>query len=44
MHWNLMNDEEFVSLKLLKLQPRRGDQMIQLFFKIGSPQKLDPPL
>ena len=31
-----MNDEEFGSVKLLKLKYRRGDQ------KIGSPPKLAP--
>ena len=44
MHWNLMNDDEFGSTKLLKLKYRRGDQIIQTFCKIGSPQKLGPPL
>ena len=43
MHWNLMNDEEFGSVKLLKLKHRRGDQIIPTFSKIGSPQKLGPP-
>ena len=43
MHWNLMNDKEFGSRKLLKLKYRRGDQIIQTFCKIGSPQKLGPP-
>ena len=38
-----MNDEEFGSRKLLKLKNRRGEQIIQTFCKIGSPQKLDPP-
>ena len=39
-----MNDEEFWSKKLLKLENRRGDQIIQTFCKIGSsPQKLGPP-
>ena len=38
-----MNDEKFESLKLLKLKYRRGDQIIQTFCKIGSPQKLGPP-
>ena len=28
MYWNLMNDEEFVSLKLLKFKYRREDQII----------------
>ena len=37
-----MNDEEIVSIKLLQLKYRRGNQIIQTFFKIGSPQKLDP--
>ena len=38
-----MNDEEFWSTKLLKLKYRKGDQIIQTFCKIGSPQKLSPP-
>ena len=38
-----MNDEEFRSRKVLKLKSRRGDQIIQTFCKIGSPQKLGPP-
>ena len=42
MRWNLMNDDEFGSIKLLKLKYRRVDQIIQTFFKIGSPQKLGP--
>ena len=32
-HGNLMNDKEFGSLKVLKLKYRRGDQIIQLFFR-----------
>ena len=28
MHWNLMNDEEFGSFKVLKLKYRRGEQII----------------
>ena len=42
IHWNLMNDEEFWTLKLLKLKYRRGKQIIQLFCRIGSPKKLGP--
>ena len=38
-----MNDEEFGSLKLLKLKYSRGDQIIQTFCRIGSPLKLGPP-
>ena len=37
-----MNDEEFVSVKLLKLKYRREDQIIKNFCKIGSSQKLGP--
>ena len=44
MHWNLMNDEEFGSFKFLKLKYRRGDQIIQLFFRIGSPQEIRSPV
>ena len=43
MHWNLMNDEEFGSIKFLKLKYRRVDQIIQTLCRIGSPQKLGPP-
>ena len=43
MHWNLLDDEEFGSLKFLKLKYRRGDQIIQPFCRIGSPKKLAPP-
>ena len=39
-----MTDEDIVSIKLLKLKYKRGDQIIQAFFKIGPPQKLGPPL
>ena len=44
MHWNLMNDKEFGSFKLLKFKYRRGDQIIQLFCRIGSPQEIRSPL
>ena len=44
MDWNLMNDEELGSKKLVKLKNRRGDQIIQTFCKISSLQKLAPPL
>ena len=37
-----MNDEEFGSIKLLKLKYRRGDQIIHTFCKIGSLLKLGP--
>ena len=37
-----MNHKEFGSVKLLKFKYRSGDQIIQTFFKIGSPQKLGP--
>ena len=38
-----MNDDEFGSGKLLKLKYRMGDQIIQIFYKIGSTQKLGHP-
>ena len=45
MHWNLLDDEEFGRLKFLKLNYRRGDQIIQPFCRIGSPQEIRyPPL
>ena len=34
---NLMNDEKFRCIKLLKLKYRMGDQIIETFYKIGSP-------
>ena len=37
MHWDLLNDEEFGSIKLLKLKYRKGDKLIQTFCKIGFP-------
>ena len=39
IYWNLMNDIEFGSVKLLKLKYKRGDQIIQLFCGIGFPPK-----
>ena len=44
MHWNLMNDEEIVSINLLKLKYRKADQKIHTFYKIGSPENLVPLL
>ena len=41
MHWNLMN--QFRPTKFLKLKYRRGDEIIQTFCKVGSPEKLVPP-
>ena len=38
-----MTDEEFESIELLRLKYRRGDEIIQTFCKIGSPQKYGPP-
>ena len=38
-----MNDEEFGSIKFLKLKYRRVDQIIETFWRIGSPQKLGAP-
>ena len=43
IHWNLSNNNEFGSRKLLKLKYRRLDQIIQTFRKIGSTQKLGLP-
>ena len=39
-----MTDEEFGSLKLLKLKYRRGDQIIQPFCRIGYPREIKCPL
>ena len=44
LHLNLINDEEFGSFKCLTLKYRRGDQRIQPFCRIGSPQKIISPL
>ena len=37
-----MNEDEFESIKLLKLKYKRWDQINQTFGKIGSPKKLAP--
>ena len=42
MDRNLINHEEFGSIELLRLKYSRGDQIIQAFCKIDSPQKLGP--
>ena len=42
-HWNLINGEEFESLKFLELKYRKGDQIIQLFYRIGSHQQIRSP-
>ena len=44
IYWNLMNDKEFGSFKLLKLKYRRGGQIVQPFWRIGSPQEIRSPL
>ena len=44
MYWNLMNDNEFGCFKFLKFKYRRGDQIIQLFCRIGSPQEIRSPI
>ena len=49
MQWYLMNEEEFGSLKFVKLKYRRGVQIIQPFCRIGPPQEIrirspPPPL
>ena len=41
---NLINDEDFSALNFLKLKHRRGNQIIQLFCRIGSPQEIRCPL
>ena len=43
MHWNLMNDEELMIIKFLKLKYKTVHKIIQTFCKIGSTQKLGPP-
>ena len=39
-----MNDEEFESLKFLEWKYRKGNQIIQPFCRIGSPQEIRSPL
>ena len=41
---NEWQNKEFGSLKLLKLKYRRGDQIIQGFCRIDSPQEIRSPL
>ena len=43
MHWNITNDDEFGSIKHLLFKYRWGEQIIQTFFIINSPQKLSLP-
>ena len=43
-HWNLMNDEEFESVKYLEFKYRRGVQIIQPFCRIGSHQEIWSPV
>ena len=43
-HSNLMNGREFWSFKFLKLKYRMGKQMMQPFYRIGSPQQVGSPL
>ena len=38
-----MNDKKFGPTKHLKLKYKMGDQIIETFCKIGSPQNLGPP-
>ena len=40
MHWNLINDEKFGLFKCLILKKRMGEQIIQPFCRIGSPQQI----
>ena len=35
-----MNDNEFGFFKLLKLKYRRGDEITELFCRIGSPEEV----
>ena len=44
IHWNLMNDEDFGSFKYLKVKCRKGNQIIQSFSRIRSPQVIRFPL
>ena len=43
IHWNVMNDKEFWSLKVLKLKYRKGDQKIQSFPRFGFRQEIRTP-
>ena len=40
MYFDLVKDEEFGSLNLLKVKYRKADQIIQRFYKLGSSQKI----
>ena len=44
VHLNLINEEEFWCIKLLKLKYSRGDQVIESFCRNGFPQQLGPYL
>ena len=43
LHRNLLKNEEFGSLKYLKLKYRRGNHMIQSFYRIGLPKEITCP-
>ena len=43
IHWFLMYDKEFWSFKVFKIKYRRGNQIIQTFYRIGSPSKIRSP-
>ena len=43
LHGNILKNEEFGSLKSLKLKYRREDHIIQSFCRIGSPKEIRSP-
>ena len=43
MHWNIMNDKQFWSIKFSKLKYRREDQKFRLSAEYVAPQNLGPP-
>ena len=44
MHGNLLSEAEIRSLKFFKLKYGRGNHIIYLFRRIGSPQEIRSPL
>ena len=44
MHGNLLSQEEIRFLKFLKLKYRKGEYVINLFWRIGSPQEIRAPV
>ena len=43
MRWNVMHDEEFGSIELLRLKYRHREEIVKTFWKSSCPKRLGPP-